>query len=565
MKNLLVLFQLFDRNTKFRLLFVFIAIFVGSLFETLSIGMIIPLITSITNFELLNIYFLKYNLNFLQNFNHNQLIILFAFLLLSIYVLKNIILFYILYLQQNFSWTIQRKLSNKLLKKYLNQDYIFYLNNNSSSLVRNITVEVQQLNGIIFSSGILISEILVITGLATVLLFIDFNSALAISFAIFLLSFVYSKITKSFLIDLGIKRQNSEGEKLKILNQAFLGIKEWIIYKNLHIFLENFKKPNLISTKSGMYQTILQGVPRLWLELIAIVSLTIIIIISIITEKNINNLITSLAVFIAASFRLLPSITRILGSLQTVRYTNAVTSLLISHLKLGEKKFQNSKLNIQTFNKIKFENICFKYNEKSDYIIKNFNKEFLSGDSIGIIGPSGSGKSTLVNLLLNLIQPTTGKIIIDDKELDHISNSWHDIIGYVPQDIYLIEGTIKSNIALVEEDANIDEEKIISILKKVNLYDFVSKEYLGLNTSVGERGIKLSGGQKQRIGIARALYKNPKIIIFDEATSSLDIENEKMIVETINSISSELTSFIISHRQTTIANCNKIINLLDIK
>ena len=130
-----------------------------------------------------------------------------------------------MYLQQNFSWTIQRKLSNKLLKKYLNQDYIFYLNNNSSSLVRNITVEVQQLNGIIFSSGILISEILVITGLATVLLFIDFNSALAISFAIFLLSFVYSKITKSFLIDLGNKRQNSEGEKLKILNQAFLGIK----------------------------------------------------------------------------------------------------------------------------------------------------------------------------------------------------------------------------------------------------------------------------------------------------------------------------------------------------
>ena len=260
----------------------------------------------------------------------------------------------------------------------------------------------------------------------------------------------------------------------------------------------------------------------------------------------------------------MPSITRILGSLQTLRYTNAVTKLLIKDLKLDEKFRPINENYKANFSKIEFKNVSFKYNESDDFVIKNFSYTFNSGDSIGIIGPSGTGKSTFINLLLNLVKPSIGSIYIDGVDLKDIHFSWHNLIGYVPQDIFLIDGSIKSNIAIGHDDENIDEKKILKLLKKLNLFEFIDKNN-GINTSVGERGLKISGGQKQRIGIARALYRDPRILIFDEATSSLDIENEKKIIEIIKGISDGITSFIVSHKKSTIVNCKKIINVSETK
>ena len=324
-------------------------------------------------------------------------------------------------------------------------------------------------------------------------------------------------------------------------------------------FIEEYSNKNYVKARINANQGTVSQIPKFYLELISIIGLVSFIIILLIQGKDSTGLITILGVFVAATFRMIPSLNRIIAATQSMKYYRPSVDiiykeikdnigLLVDDIKLKEFDFKND---------IEFLSVDFNFTKGLD-ILKGINLKIKKGQTIGIIGESGSGKSTLVDLLIGLHKPTSGEIIIDGINGFQMSQSWRKKIGYVSQTIYLTDDTIKKNIALGLPENNIDDTRVIELLKQVQLEKFINNLELGMNTKVGERGVQLSGGQRQRIGIARALYNSPEILILDEATSALDDKTEKEIIKTINDLKGDKTIIMIAHRISTLKNCEKI-------
>lgn len=274
-----------------------------------------------------------------------------------------------------------------------------------------------------------------------------------------------------------------------------------------------------------------------------------------------------ISLFILSVFRLIPSAARIINSIESIKYNKSAVDKLFfdvknnNHTLISNRKY---KLNINFDKNIILENVCFSYLKNKNYILKNLNLKIRSGDFIGILGRSGSGKTTLVDLITSLIKPNSGRILVDGIDLNSSSvdlTKWKDLIGYVPQQIYLNDDTIKRNVAFGLLDKDIEVELVNKAIKLAGLQNFIYKLPKGIDTKVGEYGKKISGGQKQRIGIARCLYKNPKLIIFDEATSALDEYNENLILNQIISLKGKITIIMITHKKILLKKCDKIFEL----
>ena len=281
--------------------------------------------------------------------------------------------------------------------------------------------------------------------------------------------------------------------------------------------------------------------------------------------ENPNSLITILGVFVAATFRVIPSLNRILGALQSLKYYGKSIDLLFKEMQIEVELTENRNLNFDFKKEIVFENVSFKYQSDSDFIFKSLNLKIKKGETIGLIGSSGSGKSTFVDILIGLLSPTSGDIVVDGKGINKYTSSWRKKIGYISQDIHLIDDSIIKNIALgvVEDKINLDS--VNKAINSAQLQSFIKSLSNGINTHVGDKGVKISGGQKQRIGLARALYNNPEILILDEATSSLDDKTENEVMKAIELLSDNRTVIIIAHRVSTLGFCKKIFELKNSK
>ena len=406
---------------------------------------------------------------------------------------------------------------------------------------------------------------LVIAVLST-LIYIEPLGALSIGIFYGFLSVIFLQFTKRKLKLWGDLRQELDAEVSKIALESLGGIKDLKILGKENFFLNQFSIKNYFKARISSNQATISQIPRFYLELISIVGLVSFIILMVNQGKDVNTLITVLGVFVAATFRMIPSINRIISSAQSLKFSKPSVVTIYNEINsLSSLNNENSLLDEFKFkNKIEFKNVSFGFN-KNQKIIKDINLKINIGQTIGIIGESGSGKSTFVDLLIGLHEPISGSILIDEKSDLQLKQSWRNNIGYVSQSIYLIDNSILNNIALGVSEDMIDKARVNQLIKDVQLENFVGNLELGIETKVGERGVQLSGGQRQRIGLARALYNNPDILILDEATSALDTETEIEVMASINNLKGIKTIVIIAHRKSTLKKCDIIYEIANSK
>jgi ABC-type multidrug transport system fused ATPase/permease subunit len=374
---------------------------------------------------------------------------------------------------------------------------------------------------------------------------------------------LFQYITKKRIYNWGEIRQIHERKRIQQLQQGLGAIKDVKLRNLENYFSSQFLSSNSLLSNAEMKQSVLTGLPRLFFELLASLSMIGLILFAVLNNTPIESLLTTVAVFAAASFRIIPSLNRIFSTRQTFRYgAPTIDALYKEAIRFDKNKKSKSTTNLFFQKELKLEGVSFSYENTETTAIRDVNLTISKGQKIGFIGPSGAGKSTLIDVILGLLTPQEGKLTIDGISISENLADWQNMLGYVPQNIYFTDDTLRNNIAFGIQEELIDEKAIESALKAANLNKFVSELPLGLDTVIGERGIRISGGQRQRIGIARVLYTNPDILVLDEATSALDINTEKEVMASVDSLMDK-TVLIISHRLSSIQNCDKVYKVKD--
>ncbi len=549
-----------DKKDYNRILFLFILILISAILELISISLLIPILTIFVSDDYLS--FSKY-LFFFDFENKIQVLSFSLILFLIIYFIKLLIMTAVLYFQTRFSYSLYTKISQNTFKKYLNENYLFHLSTNSSNLLRNVTSESNLYSfGLVLPVIKLISDLIIFISISCLLLIYSLTTSIIAIIFLSISSYIIYKITSFNMEHAGSMRQTHSAKMIKEVNQGLGNIKEIILYKLQSFFLKKFMFHNEAYAKSGRIKDIIIDLPRIILEFIIILIFISSIFFLIYEGNKVSEIVIILGVFAFASFRLLPTIVKIIKSFNTIKYNLPVFKLIYSELKDTDKKKIPAENDIDQsfqFKNLNIKNLNYSYKSKDEkkIILSNINFNINNGDKIGIKGETGSGKTTLINLIIGLLNDHEGEIKLNENNLNYNLLSYQNKIGYVPQSVYLADETILFNITL-DDEKNLDEKKLSKILSLVKLNDFVEKLPNRLNTVIGERGAKLSGGQCQRIGIARALYRDPSVIVFDEATSSLDEQTENKILDNLFNNNLDKTIIIISHRNNSFKYCKKI-------
>ena len=539
------------------------------LLEALGLGLLLPIVTLILDPEIINSY--PFITRFLSEYgiNSHQQIISFAMLTFGLlYFVKTIILVYISWVLADYSQGLSDHLSLNLFTGYIRQPYIESVNTNSANLQRNVTNEVLQFTAFITNLLFLISELAISISILITLLYVEPTGATIVMGVLILLSLIFYFSTKGFIYRLGNERLKFDQKRIFTLIQSLGSFKEIKLFNKEFFFTNKFKKRNSSYYNVIKKNQVLQQLPRHYFELSAVLGIVLFIILSIYSGENLNNLIAVLSVFLLAAFRLIPSINRMLTNVQAIKYGSVSIDFLFNELnKINNgSKIENNSKTVFSFKKpILIENVSYSYPNTNTNAIDKINFKIPANSFIGIIGESGSGKSTFIDNLIGFLHPSSGKITIDNVDIHKNTSQWMSNIGYVPQTIYLSDSSLRNNIAFGLEDDDIDDDKILKAIENAELSKFVKSLSKGIYTNVGEQGSKLSGGQRQRIGIARALYNNPKLIIFDEGTSALDSEIEKSIIKTIMKFKNKKTIIMIAHRHSTLSECDMLLEFNDSK
>ena len=547
---------------------IFTLLILGMLIETLSIGLFFPVISILfkignASSDLLE----KFSSAFFAEISHEKLVVFSLLLLLAVYLLKNLFLTLIAKIEIKKIIDIKLKTAERLYSNFLLNPFSFHLKNNSSKLINYNIDQIDSFGNSLYNCINLFAEILIVIGIVSILFVFEPRSTLLILFLAivfgltFFLSF-YKKI--SFLSE---KRLENRSLKIRDLQEGFGSIKEIKIYNKENFFIDTFKKHNRAVFDIEAFEDFIKRLPRLWFEFLCIlVFISTLIFLTIYYDYDILKITPVLGLFGAASIRLIPSINRIIVAIQSINFGQAAINMIYENFKTQGQKKRDIKqvLTRKLKDKIILKNLNFSYDGDKN-IIENINMEIKKGDFIGIFGETGSGKTTLLNLLLGLIVPTKGQILIDDNNIMENISNWQAQIGFVPQSIYLLDDTVKKNVAFGIIEDKINLKSLDEAINNSELDKFISSLEKNLETNVGERGARISGGQLQRVGIARALYKNSEILIFDEATSSLDTETEEKLMETINKIKNNKTIIFVSHKKKPMMYCNKLYELKDNK
>lgn len=542
--------------------FIFLS-FIAMFLETLGIGLIIPFIQTLISDDMS-----QYLINFLNIFNiypssKTNLILVLIIILACVYTFKAIFLTYVSFVQNKIIADTRFSLSNKLYEIYLNKPYNFHLNNNSSKLIRNIH-EVDLVVNVLKFLITLISEIIVVLGISIfIILYEPLGSVTLIIFLGFVGYLFYRKVQAKSQV-WGEKRQTHQGLSLKFLQEGFRAIKDIKILQRSKELVKNFTENNSIINLSEFKNQFVDTLPRLWLEWLVVQGFVLLVLLMLFRGEEINYIVPLLGLFAAAAFRIMPSLTRIMNAAQGLLYNRPTVDSIyheFNQTNLENLKKSSNLKKISFDNEILLKNINFKYTNNSPKILSNININIRKGETVGFIGESGIGKTTLINLILGLINPTSGDIYVDKKSIFENVESWQDQIGYVPQTIYLSDESIKKNIAFALPEKNINDSLVKKAISNAKLDKLINNLKYGVETKVGEFGDRISGGQKQRIAIARALYKDPKILVLDECTNSLDLNTEKEIIKEVNTLKRKKTIIMITHRISTLENCDQIFEI----
>ena len=554
--------QLLSQKQRQRFYFIMMFLFFGMILEAFGIGIILPVLNIIVSPESLKQNMLLHNLFISLNIIDEQQIIVFSLsVMVGIYFFKSLYLVGLSYYQNRYISFISSDISNRLFKSYLNQDFMFHNNRNSAELIKMFQIEINMVTQLLLSGLILITEIALTVAIVSTLLFVEPLGTIFIIVFFLIFGSIFYYFSRNKSIAWGIIRQQADNNIAKLITEGLNGFSEVYLLGKKHFFQNKLVEYNKTKARVNSNQLTLGQIPRYYLEFVSIISLVGFIFLMIINDKNISEIISIGGVFIAATFRVLPSVNRIIGSLQQIKYYRSSVDLVNRDLKLNSLPIEeeNNKREITFKDKLALNKISFSYSKTDSLIFEDLDFELKTGEVVGIIGPSGVGKSTFTNIIVGFLHSFEGDFKVDGALIDRSnSTQWRKKLGYVSQSIYLIDDTISANIAFGEEPHEIDDQRMENAIKKAQLYSFIQSLPNQLDTVVGERGAQLSGGQQQRIGIARALYHDPKLLILDEATSALDKDTEKYVMKAVEGLKGEMTILIITHRLSTLACCDKI-------
>ena len=578
MLNIKPIINFFNTNDKKKIILIILLFLIGALFESISVGLILPIFSiliggkdSLLNSEL----FIKFSPDFMIKIleNNSEQTVLFSSLIIitAVYFIKNFYLSGSYYLAYKIIYQFQTDISDNLFKKYLSLPYNFFLNSNKAVLVRNVQDEVGTfVRRLLVPGALLISEMLTIFFLFALLVSANpvasiVATIISVFFGLFIIYFTRAKIKKW-----GIQRANFLEKKYKNLFESFNSIIELKIRNSEKKFLNLFKNNNSIHILADRNVDLFNIFPRFILEFFGVLLFSCIITFLFLFGYETDTILPIMALYAAAAFRILPSINRILVYYNSFLYGQKAFEKVNSEFSekysefSKEKIFEEDKANKKiNFEKLEFQNVNFAYDDSKE-VLKNINLKIKKGTFIGIKGQSGSGKSTLVLLMTGLLKPSRGKILLND--LYDISKQkviFNNLIGYVSQKTTLFDESIKRNIALGIDDNKIDLDKLNYVIEITQLKNFINSLDYGLETVVGDDGLRISGGQRQRIAIARALYFSPDLLVMDEATSSLDNDIEDKIIEIIKNLKGKTTLVFISHKLSNLEICDEKFEVID--
>ena len=561
------LMAIFNRRQKIHLLLLGIMIFIGGIVETLGVSAMLPVISVILDQESLQSYEIVGKVRDIMHMETMQTFTMFLLaMLIGVYVLKNLYTIWLTYEQNRFITVNKNKMISQVLREFLNRPYEFYLDADIPTVFRMTDSDIPNLFQLMMVLLQFASEAIVFIFLAGVLVITDWKMAVMMVGVFGVVTISMSKGMKPRLNALGKRNQEVQSRIAKWRIQAIYGIKDVKVLHREEFFAYNYENSGKYGATLSQKYAVLNCIPKNLIETVFIGSLVGYIMVYIGAGNDVDKLVTVLSIYAVAAIRLMPCLNRINTYLAEIAYNQPCLDYVYENMKVSRKSMEeNSYLRTGDYekkmgihDKIELTNITYAYPNTDKKIFDHANMTIPYGKSVGIMGTSGAGKSTAVDIILGLLHVQEGNITCDGKDIFESYASWLAQIGYIPQTIYLIDESIRENIGFGIKAEDIDEERVWETLEEAQLKDFVESLPEGLDTKVGERGVRLSGGQRQRIGIARALYHNPEILVFDEATSALDNETEAALMEAINSFHGKKTMIIIAHRLNTIENCDII-------
>lgn len=563
-----------NSKQKSKAVIIMIMMIIGAFTELIGVSLIYPIALAVMDPDIINTNkYAKLVCEILDIHSVNTFVIVVIIALVLIFILKNLFLLFEYSIQYRFVYNNRFRMQRKLIDTYLHRPYEYFLNASSGEIMRVVSGDTQGAFTLLTTVLSFLTEA-VISILIVIMLFI-INPLMTVLLALILgiTMLIIAKIIKPILRKAGLSQQKHTAASNKWLLQSISGIKELKVAGKEEFFIESFARHGEKSNKADKMNALLGNLPRLMIETVSIAGMLSVVGIMIFMGVNLSNMIPQLAVMAMAAARLMPSVNRLSTAYNSMAYQEPMLDKLIENLQVAEKwelqkevedteqkldLAQSSHKALTLLDSIEMVHITYHYPNSKEYVFQDAELRIPIGKSIGLVGTSGAGKTTAVDILLGLLKPQKGEVFADGENIQSNYKDWLSHISYIPQMIYMLDDTIKANIAFGCEKDKISEEQVWTVLKEAKMDEFVKALPQGLETEIGERGVRLSGGQRQRIGIARALYTNPELLIFDEATSALDNETEAAIMESINNLHGKKTLIIIAHRLQTIEGCDLV-------
>lgn len=575
-KELHKLLYILNKEQKAYGALVFFCSLIGSALEVIGVGIIMPMVQAFMDVDKLMqnkwVRMMADGLG-IKATDASKIVVMITIGVILVFLIKNLYFIFLSWVRIKFSCKVSRELSTRMMSNYMKRGYEFFLNHNTAELSRNIGGDVSGVDTIIYQLLRVLVDTLTIIMIVIYIMVTDWMIAIAmVVMALLCLSIIYGYFRVQ-MREAGQHFNKYNGITSKYLLQALHGIKEILVMRKQEYFVRHYEEANREKQRGAIKQTVGAESPAYIIEGLCIAGLLSVVCVRLImNQQSAVDLIPALSAFAVGAFRILPSLGRISSALNTAIYympslehvyenLQRINNSEESDYKLIDKTFAQKEIEFNE--KISIENISWRYQNGENDVIHNLNLTIRKGTSVAFVGQSGAGKTTLADIILGLLPPQKGRILIDGNDIFQMGDKLGHIMGYVPQTVYLTDDTIRNNVAFGREWSEIDDDKVWKALEQAQLKEFAEQLSGGLDTFVGDRGIRFSGGQRQRIAIARALYENPDIIIFDEATAALDNETELAVMESIRSLQGYKTLIIIAHRLTTIKDCDVIYEIKD--
>ncbi len=561
---------IFDTKRKIQSVFLCIGLFIGALLELAGVSLIAQLVGLIENPSgIRQSGWMSRLYDMTKASSDRQFFLYVCLVMIGVYLFKNIYLTVMGYVKYTFIYNNQLKLSGRLIDCYLKKPYTYHLDKNSAEMIRSIMLDSERFFQMLLTMFSVFSEVMVSALLCIYLLIVDWMITVSVVLILLVFSGLYLLIFHGRTKENGRISQYNDGKMHQAINQALGAVKDIKILHREKFFVNAFTKRGARKYTAVRNNEILGQIPAYLIETVCVGAILLVLVVKLYNGQDLNDMIPQLAAFAMAAFKLLPSVGKVDNYLNLIVFLKPSADLIYRDIKETEDMLgvmgSDEEGDARHADSIRIENVSYTYPNSTTEVLHDVSFEIPDGASVGFIGPSGAGKTTIADIILGILTPDKGRVMYGDMNVHEHPLKWSKKLAYIPQAIFLADESVRSNVAFGINEDEIDDAQVWKALEEAQLDEFVRSLPEGLDTMVGERGVRLSGGQRQRIGIARALYGDPEILVLDEATAALDSETEAAVMEAIDRFRGRKTMLIIAHRLTTIKNCRIIFKVGDRK